>query len=182
MANGEMIFISGGVRSGKSAYAEQLLLNTESPRRIYLASGQAHDSEMAERILRHQQDRKGEGWLTIEQPLHMEQALQKLKKGDSVLWDCATTWLANELYDGWQTGNPCANQTGCMELKWATLQHTIRSIRKSAEMLVVVSNEVMDDFVRDETYQRWLGEIHCWLASECDEAIEMENGAAFKRK
>jgi adenosylcobinamide kinase / adenosylcobinamide-phosphate guanylyltransferase len=182
MAKGELIFISGGVRSGKSAYAESLLLNTAADRRVYLASGQARDSEMAERILRHQQDREGEGWLTIEQPLRMEQALQKLKKGDAVLWDCATTWLANELYEDWETGTPCADQPGCMEAKWVNLQETIRKIRKSSEILVIVSNEVMDDFVRDETYQRWLGEIHYWLAAECDEAIEMENGAAFKRK
>ena len=182
MAKGEMIFISGGVRSGKSAYAEKLLLDRWASRHVYLASGQAYDSEMEERITRHQKDRENDGWTTIEQPLHMENVLPKLTPGDAVLWDCVTTWLANELYEGWQEGKPCMEESGCMEQKWRNMQNTIGSIRNMAEILIVVSNEVLDDFVRDETYQRWLGKIHRWIVDEADEAIEMENGAAYKRK
>lgn len=182
MAKGEMIFISGGVRSGKSAHAEKLLLGKRASRHVYLASGQSSDSEMEERIIRHQKDRENEGWTTIEQAVQMENVLPKLKEGDAVLWDCVTTWLANELYEGWQKEKPCMEKPGCMEEKWRNMQHTIGSIRNIAEILIVVSNEVLDDFVRDETYQRWLGKIHCWIVDEADEAVEMENGAAYKRK
>ncbi|MCJ1908151.1 bifunctional adenosylcobinamide kinase/adenosylcobinamide-phosphate guanylyltransferase [Planococcus ruber] len=182
MANGQLIFVSGGVRSGKSAWAERRIRESAGSRKVYLASGQAHDTEMVKRINRHQEDRDGQGWVTIEQPLHLEKALPYIERGDAVLWDCATTWLANELYEGWEKGAPCADQPGCMETKWAALQNTIQNLQSRTKLLVIVSNEVLDDFIRDEMYQRWLGRIHCWIASQAGEAYEMENGMAQKRK
>ncbi|TWT03493.1 bifunctional adenosylcobinamide kinase/adenosylcobinamide-phosphate guanylyltransferase [Planomicrobium sp. CPCC 101079] len=182
MARGQMIFVSGGVRSGKSAYAEQLLMTAGAARCLYLASGQAHDAEMEARIRQHQHDRSGQGWTTIEQPMNMEQVLPEIRSGDAVLWDCVTTWLANELYEGWERNSPCAEEPGCMEQKWLELQETLAEILNQAQLLVVVSNEVLDDFIRDETYQRWLGKIHQWLVIEADRAFEMENGAVYRRK
>ncbi|UJF26296.1 bifunctional adenosylcobinamide kinase/adenosylcobinamide-phosphate guanylyltransferase [Planococcus sp. 107-1] len=182
MANGQLIFVSGGVRSGKSAWAERRIQGSAGTRKVYLASGQAHDPEMVQRIHRHQEDRKEQDWITIEQPLHLEKALPFIEDGDAVLWDCATTWLANELYEGWEKGASCAGQPGCMEQKWANLKNTIHSLQCRTKLLVIVSNEVLDDFVRDDTYQRWLGRIHIWIAAQADEAYEMENGMAQKRK
>lgn len=182
MANGQLIFVSGGVRSGKSAWAESLIRQTASERKIYLASGQAHDPEMKQRIGRHREDRKEHGWVTIEQPLKLEKVLPEVKKGDAVLWDCVTTWLANELYEGWEQGDICADRPGCMEQKWEILKKAIVEMQSRAEILVIVSNEVLDDFIRDRTYQRWLGRIHIWLAAQADLAFEMENGLAQRRK
>lgn len=182
MARSTMIFVSGGVRSGKSAWAEKKVLNAKAARNVYLASGRAYDAEMKARIERHREDRLGQGWTTIEQPWHLEDAVAKLEPGDAVLWDCVTTWLANELYEGWEEGMPCAEQSGCMERKWTELQETLKKIQAIAEVLVIVSNEVLDDFVRDRTYQFWLGRIHLWLVAEAGEAYEVENGFAYKRK
>ncbi|TWT27618.1 bifunctional adenosylcobinamide kinase/adenosylcobinamide-phosphate guanylyltransferase [Planomicrobium sp. CPCC 101110] len=182
MARGQLIFISGGVRSGKSAYAEQLVLASGALRHVYLASGLAYDEEMEVRIGQHQDDRAGQGWTTIEQPGDMAKVLAHIRGGDAVLWDCVTTWLANELYEGWEQGSPCAEQSGCMERKWRELQGTLTGMQSQVRLLVVVSNEVLDDFIRDETYQMWLGKIHRWLAAEADQAFEMENGAAYRRK
>ncbi|XKE94115.1 bifunctional adenosylcobinamide kinase/adenosylcobinamide-phosphate guanylyltransferase [Metaplanococcus flavidus] len=182
MAKGKLIFISGGVRSGKSSYAEMLVRNSACGRKVYLASGRANDSEMAERIERHREDRKLDGWHTIEQPIRFEEALLNIGEGDAVLWDCVTTWLANELYNGWEQNDMCAEQPGCMEAKWTHLQRTLTELNDKAELLVVVSNEVLDDFIRDELYMKWLGTIHLWLVQHSDHAFEMENGLAFKRK
>lgn len=182
MAPGKLIFISGGVRSGKSAYAEKIVRTYNSNRKIYLASGQAFDDEMKERIERHKKDRSHDNWLTIEQALHLENVLEELQPNDSVLWDCITTWLANELYEGWETGEMCAEIPGCMEEKWKQLKKTILQLLKTVDLLTVVSNEVLDDFVRDELYQAWLGRIHLWLVKKSDEAFEVENGLAFRRK
>lgn len=182
MAKGKLIFISGGVRSGKSAYAEMLVRNYACGRKVYIASGQANDSEMAERIERHREDRKSDGWHTIEQPTHFGDTLFNIGEGDTVLWDCVTTWLANELYNGWEQNDMCADQPGCMEAKWMDLQRTLSELTAKAGLLVIVSNEVMDDFVRDKLYMKWLGTIHLWLAQKSDHAYEMENGLAFKRK
>lgn len=182
MARGRLIFISGGVRSGKSAYAESIVRTAGSNRKIYLASGQAHDEEMKRRIERHRTDRQEDGWHTIEQAYRMDSVLGEMLPGDGVLWDCVTTWLANELYEGWETGSVCAEKPGCMEQKWNSLQKTILQMLETVDLLTVVSNEVLDDFVRDELYQSWLGRIHIWLVQQADQALEMENGMAFRRK
>jgi adenosylcobinamide kinase/adenosylcobinamide-phosphate guanylyltransferase len=182
MAAGQLIFVSGGVRSGKSAWAEQFIRETDAKRKVYLASGQAYDAEMKDRIWRHRQDRKDHGWTTIEQPGQLEKAISQIAAGDAVLWDCVTTWLANELYEGWEQGNPCVQREGCMEQKWSRLQETMGHIQNRAELLVIVSNEVLDDFIRDRNYQQWIGHIHVWLAARADQAYEVENGAAYRRK
>ncbi|WP_033541788.1 bifunctional adenosylcobinamide kinase/adenosylcobinamide-phosphate guanylyltransferase [Planococcus sp. CAU13] len=182
MAHSKLIFISGGVRSGKSAYAESLVRRFGAQRKVYLASGRANDTEMRERIERHRSDREMDGWHTIEQANQFEKVLPLLETGDAVLWDCVTTWLANELYEGWEQGEICAEKIGCMEAKWDRMKKTISQIADRAEVLVIVSNEVLDDFMRDERYMKWLGKIHVWLVQEAVQAFEMENGIAFKRK
>lgn len=182
MARAKLIFISGGVRSGKSAYAESLVRQFDAQRKIYLASGLPNDAEMKKRIERHRSDRKMDGWQTVEQAKQFEHVLPLLETGDAVLWDCATTWLANELYEGWDRGKTCAEQHGCMEMKWENMQKTLLEILNKTECLVIVSNEILDDFRRDEQYMKWLGKIHIWLVQEADQAIEMESGIAFKRK
>ncbi|MBT2583028.1 bifunctional adenosylcobinamide kinase/adenosylcobinamide-phosphate guanylyltransferase [Planococcus sp. ISL-109] len=178
----ELIFISGGVRSGKSAYAESLARKAPGERRLYIASGVANDSEMAERITRHRQDRAKDGWWTIEQPQQLSAVLPLIQPDDVVLWDCVTTWLANELYEGFEQGELCVEQPGCMDQKWKELQKTIDAIRKQATRFVIVSNEILDEPLAAPQYQEWLGKIHQWLTRHADQAIEMENGVAIRRK
>lgn len=182
MAEGALIFIAGGVRSGKSAYAEAVVRDIPAARKVYIASGVAHDAEMAERIARHRQDRAQDGWWTIEQPQRLAEAEALILPGDAVLWDCVTTWLANELYEEQETGIFCAEQAGCMERKWSDLQQTIVGMRQKAACIVAVSNEVLDEPAISPAYQQWLGQIHQWLVEQADSAIEMENGLAIKRK
>lgn len=178
----EMIFISGGVRSGKSADAESRILASGAARKLYIASGVASDSEMAGRITRHRQDRANDGWCTIEQPMCLSEVLPHIRAKDAVLWDCVTTWLANELYEGFERGELCADQPDCMEQKWRELQKTIGDIREQAVCFVIVSNEVLDEPLLAPVYQEWLGKIHQWLVHQADQAIEMENGIAIRRK
>ncbi|NHN91667.1 bifunctional adenosylcobinamide kinase/adenosylcobinamide-phosphate guanylyltransferase [Acetobacter sicerae] len=88
--------VLGGVRSGKSRYAESVVKQFPAPW-VYLATGRAWDAEMQERIVRHQADR-GEGWRTIEEPLELADALAAA--GDApVLVDCLTLWLTNLLME-----------------------------------------------------------------------------------
>ncbi len=85
--------VVGGVRSGKSLYAENLV-ETHSPR-IYLATAEAGDAEMAARIAEHQK-RRGPGWQTIEEPLDLTVVLAAHSRPKQpVLVDCLTLWLSN---------------------------------------------------------------------------------------
>jgi len=185
MVRGKLTFISGGVRSGKSAFAEKQLV-TESKRNggrlVYIASGVKTDGEMNKRIERHQIDRAEHNWTTFEQPVKLEELIPSIQQGDFVLWDCLTTWLANELYVGWETGTPCIHQAGCMERKEARLYNTIDALIDKVAELVIVSNEVLDElpsaYAETETYSMWLGRIHQKLVAKANTAIEMDYGIA----
>ncbi|WP_186667964.1 bifunctional adenosylcobinamide kinase/adenosylcobinamide-phosphate guanylyltransferase [Sporosarcina sp. BP05] len=183
MVCGKLTFISGGVRSGKSAYAEKLLVNEaqkNAARLVYIASGIATDSEMQARIERHKSDRSIHSWTTFEQPFELEKIVPSIQPGDYVLWDCLTTWLANELYVGWESGKPCIEQAGCIEQKETQLYTTIDALVSQAAHLVIVSNEVLDElpsnYAETEIYRLWLGRIHQALVKKADTAIEMDYG------
>lgn len=180
---GILTVILGGSRSGKSAFAEKQLVeeaNRTGDRLVYIASGTATDAEMQARIDQHRADRAHLNWMTLEQPVRMEEVLPLVKAGDLVLWDCATTWLANELYDGWEEGTPCIQQPGCMEEKVVRLLKTVEALLQTASHLVIVSNEVLDDIPMNDPetqiYMKWLGYIHRQLVRRADEAIEMDYG------
>lgn len=93
VSDNPLILVLGGASSGKSAYAEALLLRT-ARRPAYVATAQAFDAEMADKIARHKMSR-GDGWLTIEAPLDPASALRRAEGCDGVLIDCATLWLSN---------------------------------------------------------------------------------------
>lgn len=90
---GPVTLVLGGARSGKSRYAESLIAPLGE--RVYLATAEAGDAEMAERIRRHRA-RRGDGWTTVEEPLALAPALAvHARPGRGVLVDCLTLWLAN---------------------------------------------------------------------------------------
>lgn len=183
--DGKLTFISGGVRSGKSAFAEKLLVQGAEAARsrlVYIASGRAVDEEMKQRIEKHKLDRAEEEWLTLEQPTELESALAFIQPNDFVLWDCLTTWLANELYTE-QDGTYCIHKKGCMEMKAARLMETVAAIREKAAHFVIVSNEVLDEpasiYEETQKYCKWIGELHKHLVKLADDAIEMDSGLSL---
>lgn len=91
--------VLGGARSGKSRLAERLALGSARTR-VYLATAEAGDAEMAERIARHRAGRD-EGWTTLEEPLDLVGALARLDSpGRVILVDCLTLWLSNLMHAG----------------------------------------------------------------------------------
>ncbi len=88
--------ILGGARSGKSAYAEKLICALPSPW-IYTATAQALDDEMRDRIAHHRA-RRAQGWITLETPLHLADAIAAATH--PMLVDCLTLWLTNIMLAG----------------------------------------------------------------------------------
>ena len=88
----KLTFVVGGARSGKSRYAESLITALPPPW-IYVATAEAGDDEMAERIKSHR-ERRGVQWRTIEAPRELAKALSACGDGP-VLVDCLTLWLSN---------------------------------------------------------------------------------------
>ena len=88
---GPLMLVLGGARSGKSRHAEGLI-GALPPPWTYIATAQAFDAEMNERIALHR-ERRDKRWLTVEEPLELPQALAAAK--GPVLVDCLTLWLTN---------------------------------------------------------------------------------------
>jgi adenosylcobinamide kinase / adenosylcobinamide-phosphate guanylyltransferase len=90
-----LTLVVGGARSGKSAFAERLIVQSGRSRR-YIATAEAWDDEMRDRIALHRTDR-GADWTTVEAPLDLAAALAQARPDEAVLVDCATLWLTNHL-------------------------------------------------------------------------------------
>lgn len=92
----EVTYVTGGARSGKSAYALQLA--EPYGLRVFIATAEAFDDEMRVRIDRHR-DERADTFITIEEPLHLDRALASLPEGTGVvLVDCLTVWLGNMMH------------------------------------------------------------------------------------
>jgi adenosylcobinamide kinase / adenosylcobinamide-phosphate guanylyltransferase len=121
-----LTLVLGGARSGKSALAEGLIVASGRPRR-YIATAEAWDDEMRDRIVRHRRDRGGD-WTTIEAPLDLPGALASAKPDEVVLIDCATLWLTNHLL----AEHDLAGETGGL----------LAALSACPAPVVIVSNEV----------------------------------------
>ena len=105
-----LIFITGGVRSGKSSFAEKLAVKIAYRRTggglNYIATGVPFDTEMKERIKQHQQDRKTAKyqWKTVEQSINIGAIADRFNNRDILLLDCVTTLLNNELFSSSKDG------------------------------------------------------------------------------
>ncbi len=92
-SNGRVILILGGVRSGKSRYAQQLAAAGE--RVAFIATAEGRDEEMTQRIARHREERPST-WTTIEAPVEISDALLRSNGSfDTILIDCLTLWASN---------------------------------------------------------------------------------------
>lgn len=168
----------GGARSGKSRLAERLAQAANRPRR-YIATAQAWDDEMRDRIAQHRVQR-GADWITVEAPLDLASALQAANSDEIVLVDCATLWLSNHLL---------------AEADLATAEAAlIAAITACAAPVIVVSNEVGWSIVPDNALARRFrdaqGRLNQQMAAKADLVIavmagipmvlkgQMPNGAA----
>lgn len=170
-ANGRIIFVLGGARSGKSSYAEGLV-EASRLKPIYLATGRAFDSEMEKRIDIHRARRPG-GWQTIEEPLALVAALARYSSPDCfVLVDCLTLWLTNLMLED-------------RDLK-SELAALIDFLPQLKGPVVFVSNEVGLGIVPDNQMARnfrdHAGLLHQDIASCSDEVYFMAAGLPLKMK
>lgn len=94
-----LTLVLGGARSGKSGYAQrQAEQAAEAAGRppVFIATAEAFDDEMRDRIARHQAER-GQGWRQVEAPLDLAEAVRALSAEDVAVVDCLTLWLSNQM-------------------------------------------------------------------------------------
>ncbi len=175
-----LVYISGGCRSGKSSYAQQLAESLPG-RRAYLATCPRIDVEMDHRILLHQRQRDGRGWDTIEEPLALDQALLKAAAFNVILIDCLTLWVNNLLYAARQ------RQQDLTEADIAfRCRHFLAACRQFQGTIIVVSNEVGMGLVPEDSlsrrYRDLIGRCNQLVAQAADEAIFMVSGLPLNLK
>ncbi|WP_332646843.1 bifunctional adenosylcobinamide kinase/adenosylcobinamide-phosphate guanylyltransferase [Lysinibacillus sp. 54212] len=178
---GRIIFITGGVRSGKSAFAEnyaQQLAKNNSKSLLYIASGVSFDEEMQQRINRHKIDRLQAAipWKTLEVPDRFPTKFSVLSSDYVLLWDCLTTWLTNIIFRNELSPNREKNITLAVE----QLQDQLKEWQQKGIVVLLVSNEVLDEgasrYWEVNEYRQIIGKLHQWIVAQCDEAYELDSG------
>lgn len=156
--------ILGGASSGKSAFAENLCVQS-GLERIYIATAQAFDDEMREKIAAHRAAR-GPDWTTIEAPLDPMGALDGARPGQIVLLDCVTLWLSNCLLAGRD-----AERAG---------DDLLAALARCAAPVISVTNEVGQGIVPETKLGRLFrgaqGRLNQRLAEEADTVVAVLAG------
>jgi adenosylcobinamide kinase/adenosylcobinamide-phosphate guanylyltransferase len=166
------VLILGGARSGKSNYAEEVSLALGS-RPAYLATAEARDAEMSERIGLHRM-RRGERFATYEEPLAVLTTLSTIGANhDLVLFDCVTLWISNMM----GAEENVADAVGALAA-WLESHSTPR--------LVIVSNEVGMSIVPENAMARHFrdlaGAANQRLAQACDTVVFTLAGISMPMK
>jgi adenosylcobinamide kinase / adenosylcobinamide-phosphate guanylyltransferase len=163
-----LTFLVGGARSGKSALAVTLAAAWEGPVTV-IATGEARDEEMAERIRLHRAERPQE-WATVEEPLELGAAFAAVDPAAAVIVDCLSFWVANMLERG-DDVESCSEQA-------------VASARARSALTVVVSNEVGLGVVPvselGRRYRDVLGRVNQQWAAAADEAALVVAGRKLR--
>ncbi len=165
-----LTLVLGGARSGKSRIAERLVTVSGRPK-LYLATAQAFDDEMKDRIQHHRKDR-GEGWTTLEAPLDVAPILRNCQPKFTLLFDCATLWLSNHLLAG--SDLPSETET------------LLAALAACPAPVVLVSNEVGAGIVPENALARRFrdeqGRLNQRLAAQADLVVGVMAGLPFALK
>ena len=169
-----MTLIIGGSGSGKSAYAEDYMVSiSEDRKKYYIATMQIYDEEGKRKVERHRMLRGGKGFSTIEQPIDIGKAAEKMEDGErTALLECISNLTANEMF--------LEEIHGTEEAITEKIVGGIAVLNRELTHLVIVSNDVFEDGnVYDKTtmaYIRAMGRINQKLAEMADEVVEVVVG------
>lgn len=163
-----IVLIGGGSRSGKSRYALDDA-RRHGERLAFLATAQAFDAEMEERIAAHRRERDA-SFVTIEEPLELARALGEHREFDAIVVDCLTLWISNLMLAG----------------REVPVDDLIGAGRATPARVVLVTNEVGCGIVPENALARRFRDVAGWvnqrIAAEADEVYWMAFGIPLKVK
>lgn len=166
----KLTFVLGGAASGKSAYAENLVTRSGRPR-IYVATAQAFDAEMKQKISAHRAAR-GPEWETVEAPLDPASVLRGADAKKIVLLDCVTLWLSNLLLED-RPVEPAG-------------EDLLEALSDCAAPVVVVSNETGQGIVPESALARRFrshqGRLNQRIAARADRVVAVMAGLPLALK
>lgn len=167
----KIVLVLGGARSGKSAFAEGLV-DASGLSKVYVATGQAFDREMSDRIDIHKA-RRGAEWNNVEDPFDLAGVLEKVSASDkSVLVDCLTLWVTNLMLEDKDV--------------LAESSLLIEMLPRLSGQIILVSSEVGMGIVPDNymarAFRDHAGRLHQMIAAIADEVYFVAAGLPLKMK
>ncbi len=169
-----LVLITGGSGSGKSAFAEDMVLSFGEGPRVYIATMFPFDKESEQRIERHRRMRAGKGFETIECYTGLKAV--RVPKDSVVLLECMSNLTANEMFQ----------ENGAHEESVSEILAGVKVLWKQVRHLVIVTNEIFSEAAvyegETETYQKYLGSVNAALAAEADEVAEVVYGIPVYHK
>lgn len=169
-----MTLIIGGSGSGKSAFAEQYLVEiAEEEKKYYIATMKIYGEEGRKKVERHRMQRADKGFETIESPVDIEKAAQEITENPAfVLLECMSNLVANEMFSG---EIPCQ--------KGEVVQKVVKGIQylneRTAHLVIVTNNVFEDGITYDDMsmeYIEALGKINQHLAAMSEHVVEVVVG------
>ena len=182
---GHCMLITGGARSGKSAFAESLL-PAEDPV-VYLATARVTDDEMQERIAHHQQSRPAI-WTTVEQTYDLRRVCESALQPPVILLDCVSILTSNIMFDitGEHDRIPPALQQQVEDTVVGELERLGTAVKNRNGTLIMVTNEVGDAIVPANhvarVYRDILGRVNQRAAALCDSVYLVTCGIPLQLK
>lgn len=180
MSAGELIFIIGGARSGKSRFALELARQREaaaSKRVCFIATAEALDEEMSERIARHRNERSAD-WFTIEEPRQLDLALRKAAGADVVIIDCLTLFVSNWLME--------TNASEAEEQALGVIDRFLEIAFTQPQTVIGVSNEaglgIVPDHPLGRSFRDLLGKVNQQIAAAATSVYLMVAGLPVRIK
>jgi adenosylcobinamide kinase / adenosylcobinamide-phosphate guanylyltransferase len=169
-----IVLVTGGVRSGKSRYAQDLAMRGRQV--AFIATAEGRDDDMKRRIARHQEERPA-NWKTVEAPVALPEAIARCgTEFDTILVDCLTMWTSNLL----------ESEGGSGEKILAQADRLVEVVRKAEATVIFVTNEVGGGIVPDNDmarfYRDMLGFINQRMAAVADEVVLLVAGCPLFAK
>lgn len=175
--------ILGGARSGKSSFAEKLAQKKGGDEVNYLATAEAKDEEMKNRIEKHKEQRNKK-WKTIEEPLSVGEVLSSLSKGEVVLVDCITVYISNLIFLNLDERDEKINFKVKEKLIMEKMKRIVRASKNKE--VILVSNEVGMGIVPGNEMGREFrdiaGRVNQFLAKKAEKVYLSIAGLAVELK
>ncbi len=165
-----LTFVTGGARSGKSAHALRLALAADAPVAM-IATAEARDAEMRERIDAHRRERPA-SWRTVEEPLDLAGALRGLATGEYAVIDCLSLWVSNLL----ERESGAAVEGLASEAAALAAAHGGGCVAVSSE----VGMGIVPDNALARSYRDVLGRVNAIWAEAADDALLAISGRVLR--